>query len=55
MAKKYSYQELKSIIFYFDQKKILPLMLESIKNEYGTKKQDCVINAVKSLLPKLRK
>lgn len=50
----YSHQALQPIICHPDQKQILPLMPEPIKNEDGTEKQDCEINAAKRLLPKIR-
>jgi len=50
----YSHQALQPIICHPDQRQILPLMPEPIKNEDGTEKQDCEINAAKRLLPKIR-
>ena len=50
----YSHQVLQPIICHPDQKQILPLMPEAIKNVDGTEKQDCEINAAKRLLPKIR-
>lgn len=50
----YSHQVLQPIICHPDQKQILPLMPEPIKNTDGTEKQDCEINAAKRLLPKIR-
>ncbi|MBL4623548.1 MAG: hypothetical protein JKY42_00130 [Flavobacteriales bacterium] len=50
----YSHQALQAIICHPDQKQILPMMPEPIKNTDGTEKQDCEINAAKRLLPKLR-
>jgi hypothetical protein len=51
----YSHQALQPIICHPDNGQILPLMPEAIKNEDGTDKQDCEINAAKRLLPKIRK
>ena len=50
----YSHYALQPIICHPDQRVILPMMPEAIKNEDGMKKQDCEINAAKRLLPKLR-
>ena len=50
----YSHSALQAIICHPDQKQILPMMPEDIKNSDGSKKQDCEINAAKRLLPKLR-
>jgi hypothetical protein len=50
----YSHSALQPIICHPDQKQILPMMPEDIKNSDGSKKQDCEINAAKRLLPKLR-
>ena len=50
----YSHSALQPIICHPDQKQILPMMPEDIKNSDGFKKQDCEINAAKRLLPKLR-
>jgi len=50
----YSHKALQPIICHPDQKQILPLMPEEIRNSDGTAKQDCEINAAKRLLPKLR-
>jgi hypothetical protein len=52
--KEYSHQVLQPIICHPDQKQILPLMPEPVKNTDGTEKQDCEINAAKRLLPKIR-
>ena len=50
----YSHQALQPIICHPDQKQIIPLMPEPIRNIDGTKKQDCEIKAAKRLLPKIR-
>ena len=50
----YSHKALQPIICHPDQKQILPMMPEAIKNSDGTEKQDCEINAAKRMLPKLR-
>ena len=50
----YSHKALQPIICHPNQKQILPLMPEPIKNTDGTTKQDCEINAAKRLLPKIR-
>jgi len=50
----YSHKALQPIICHPDQKQILPLMPEAIKNSDGSKKQDCEINAAKRLLPQIR-
>jgi len=50
----YSHKALEPIICHPDQKKILPLMPEKIRDSDGAAKQDCEINAAKRLLPKLR-
>lgn len=50
----YSHSALQAIICHPDQKYILPMMPEDIKNTDGSEKQDCEINAAKRLLPKLR-
>ena len=51
----YSHKALQPIICHPDQKQILPMMPEAIKNTDGVEKQDCEINAAKRLMPKLRK
>lgn len=38
-----------------DQKQVVPMMAEPIRNTDGSKKQDCEINAAKRLIPQLRK
>lgn len=50
----YSHKALQPIICHPDQKQIVPLMPEAIKNSDGQKKQDCEINAAKRLLPQVR-
>jgi len=50
----YSHKALQPIICHPDQKQILPMMPEPIKNTDGEKKQDCEINAAKRMIPKLR-
>jgi hypothetical protein len=50
----YSHKALQPIICHPDQKQILPMMPEPIKNTDGETKQDCEINAAKRMFPKLR-
>lgn len=50
----YSHQVLVPVIVNPKLKQVLPLMPEEIRNEDGTKKQDCEINAAKRLIPKLK-
>lgn len=51
----YSHKALQPIICHPNSKEILPMMPEPIKNDDGTEKQDCEINAAKRMLPKIRK
>ena len=50
----YSHKVLQPIICHPDQRHILPLMPEEIKNSDGIDKQDCEINAANRLLPAIR-
>ena len=50
----YSHKALQPIICHPNQKQILPMMPEPIRNTDGTTKQDCEVNAAKRLLPKIR-
>ena len=50
----YTHKVLQPIICHPDQRHILPLMPEEIKNTDGTDKQDCEINAANRLLPNIR-
>jgi len=51
----YSHQVLQGGIMHPDQSVILPFMPEQIRNEDGSAKQDCEINAAKRLLIRLRR
>lgn len=51
----YSHQVLAPLIVHPGKKQILPLMPEEIRNEDGTNKQDCELNAAKRLIPKLKR
>jgi hypothetical protein len=51
----YSHQILQAALMHPDQKQVIPLMPEEIRNEDGTEKQDCEINAAKRLIQKIRK
>ena len=53
--KTYSHSVLQGAIMHPDKKQVLPVMPEAIKNEDGTKKQDCEINAAKRFIANLRK
>lgn len=50
----YSHSVVVPMIVHPDKKQVLPLIAEEIRNEDGTKKQDCEINAAKRLIPKLK-
>ena len=50
----YSHAVVVPMIVHPSLKQVLPLVAEEIRNEDGTKKQDCEINATKRLIPKLR-
>jgi len=53
-TKTFSHSVVLPIIAHPDLPHVLPLFPEEIKNEDGTKKQDCEINASKRLIPKLK-
>lgn len=50
----YSHQALQASILHPSMTQVIPLMPEEIRNNDGTTKQDCEINAAKRLIPKLR-
>lgn len=50
----YSHGVLQGAIMHPDKKQVLPVMPEAIKNEDGTKKQDCELNASKRFIAHLR-
>ena len=50
----YYHQALQAVILHPEQKTILPILTESIKNEDGQEKQDCEMNAAKRLLKELK-
>ena len=50
----YSHSVLQGAIMHPDKKQVLPVMPEAIKNEDGTKKQDCELNASKRFIANLR-
>jgi hypothetical protein len=50
----YSHQILQAALMHPSQKQVIPLMPEEIRNEDGTDKQDCEINAGKRLIRKIR-
>ena len=50
----YSHSVVVPMIVHPEQKQVLPLISEEIRNEDGKKKQDCEINASKRLIPKLK-
>jgi len=50
----YSHAVLQGAIMHPDKKQVLPVMPEAIKNEDGTKKQDCELNASKRFIANLR-
>ncbi len=52
---RYYHQILQPVLVHPDKRQVIPLAPEQIKNEDGTKKQDCEINAAKRVLKKIRK
>ncbi len=50
----YSHSVLQGAIMHPDKKQVIPVMPEAIKNEDGTKKQDCELNASKRFIANLR-
>ena len=50
----YSHSVLQGAIMHPDKKQVIPVMPEAIKNEDGTKKQDCELNAAKRFIANLR-
>lgn len=52
---RYHHQILQAVIVHPDNKQVLPLAPEPIRNTDGTKKQDCEINAGKRAIRKIRK
>ena len=50
----YSHQILQAALMHPDQKQVIPMMPEEIRNEDGTEKQDCEINAAKRLIKRIR-
>jgi hypothetical protein len=50
----YSHSVLQGAIMHPSQRQVIPMMPEIIRNEDGTKKQDCELNATKRFLKKLR-
>lgn len=53
--KRYYHQILQAAIVHPDMRQVLPMAPEQIRNQDGTKKQDCEVNAAKRMLPKIRK
>ena len=51
----YQHFALQAALMHPDQKQVVPMMAEPIRNTDGSKKQDCEINAAKRLIPQLRK
>jgi hypothetical protein len=51
----YSHQILQAALMHPDQKQVIPLMPEEVRNEDGNEKQDCEINAGKRLIERIRK
>ena len=51
----YSHQILQAALMHPSQKQVIPLMPEEIRNEDGSDKQDCEINAAKRLIKTIRK
>lgn len=49
----YSHQIIQAAIMHPDQKQVLPLMPEEIRNEDGHKKQDCEFNGTKRLIERI--
>jgi hypothetical protein len=54
-CKSYSHQALQAAIVHPDVKQVIPLMPEEIRNEDGSNKQDCEINAGKRLINDIHK
>lgn len=52
---RYHHQILQAVIVHPDQKQVIPLAPEEVRNSDGTEKQDCELNAAKRLIPELRK
>ena len=52
---RYSHQILQAVLLHPDKRQVIPLAPEQIKNEDGTPKQDCEINAGKRMLKKIRR
>ena len=52
---RYSHKVLQAAIMNPNMKQVIPLMPEEIRNEDGTMKQDCEVNAAKRLIPQIRK
>ena len=52
---RYSHQILQPVLVHPDKGQVIPLAPEQIKNEDGTKKQDCEINASKRVIKKIRR
>jgi len=50
----YSHQAVQAAIVHPDCKQVLPIMPEEVRNEDGSDKQDCEVNAAKRLIKKLR-
>jgi len=50
----YSHSVLQGAIMHPSQRQVIPLMPEMVRNEDGTKKQDCELNASKRFLSQLR-
>lgn len=50
----YSHSVLQGAIMHPSQRQVIPMMPEIIRNEDGTKKQDCELNATKRFLSQLR-
>ncbi len=51
---RYYHQILQPVLVHPDKRQVIPLAPEQIKNEDGTQKQDCEINAAKRVLKKIR-
>ena len=52
---RYHHQILQAVLAHPDQKVVIPLAPEQVRNEDGTEKQDCEINAGKRILHDIRK
>jgi len=52
---RYSHQILQSVLVHPGKRQVIPLAPEQIKNEDGTQKQDCEINASKRVIKKIRR